>query len=82
MFLTISEVFVQRCVFSKPTDTTESIAYLSVIDNSKKEIEIKKNNIVFDGWMFASSPALNAMEHPVYDLVLIECKKFKTQWNE
>ncbi|ADM10254.1 hypothetical protein PB2503_11034 [Parvularcula bermudensis HTCC2503] len=29
---------------------------------------------VFKGWMFASSPSLNAMEHPVYDVWVIDCK--------
>lgn len=29
---------------------------------------------IFSGWMFASSPALNAMEHPVYDVWVIDCK--------
>lgn len=29
---------------------------------------------IFRGWMFASSPALNALEHPVYDVWVISCK--------
>ncbi len=74
----ILNVMVKRCVFSKPTDTPESIAYITVFDDSKKHIKLKKTNIVFDGWMFASSPSLNAMEHPVYDLILIACKNSKT----
>ena len=28
----------------------------------------------FSGWMFASSPALSAMEHPVYDLWVLDCE--------
>ena len=32
----------------------------------------------FSGWMFANSPGLNSMEHPVYDVWLIECKGFYT----
>tara|TARA_B100000965_G_C19391228_1_gene669044 strand:- start:224 stop:649 length:426 start_codon:yes stop_codon:yes gene_type:complete len=74
----ILEILVKRCVYSKPAEAPESIAYISIIDNSKKQIQLRKTNIVFDGWMFASSPALNAMEHPVYDLVLIDCKNRKT----
>ena len=27
----------------------------------------------FSGWMFASSPALSALEHPVYDLIVLDC---------
>jgi hypothetical protein len=29
---------------------------------------------LFSGWMFASSPALSALEHPVYDVWVIDCK--------
>jgi hypothetical protein len=29
---------------------------------------------IFSGWMFASSPGLNAVEHPVYDVWLTDCK--------
>lgn len=29
---------------------------------------------IFSGWMFASTPALNALEHPVYDVWVIDCK--------
>ena len=28
---------------------------------------------LFSGWMFASSPALSALEHPVYDVWVIDC---------
>ena len=28
---------------------------------------------VFEGWMIASSPALNALEHPVYDIWVLDC---------
>ncbi|MBU3655480.1 MAG: DUF2155 domain-containing protein, partial [Alphaproteobacteria bacterium] len=29
---------------------------------------------LFSGWMFASSPAVSALEHPVYDIVVLDCK--------
>ncbi len=34
-------------------------------------------NMIFSGWMFASSPALSAMQHPVYDIWVIDCKTVK-----
>jgi len=34
-------------------------------------------NMIFSGWMFASSPALNGVEHPVYDVWVIDCKTVK-----
>ena len=42
----------------------------------------KDKESIFEGWIFASSPALNAMEHPVYDVSLISCKKDKTLSNK
>ena len=78
----VLEIFVKRCVLSKPTETPESIAYITIFDNSEKNIKNKQTNIVFNGWMFASSPVLNALEHPVYDLILISCRKSKTFSNK
>ncbi len=78
----ILEIFVKRCVFSKPTETPESMAFITIFDNSEKNTQKKQKNIVFNGWMFASSPALNTLEHPVYDVVLISCKKSKTFLNK
>ncbi|MAQ06998.1 MAG: cellulase-like protein [SAR116 cluster bacterium] len=74
----ILNILIKRCVFSKPTETPEAIAYLSVYENKEKQLNLNKKNYVFEGWMFASSPALNAMEHPVYDLSLISCKKSRS----
>lgn len=34
-------------------------------------------NMIFSGWMFASSPALSALQHPVYDIWVIDCKTVK-----
>ena len=37
---------------------------------------------VFAGWMFASSPALSALEHPVYDVWVVDCKKASSSSSE
>ena len=34
-------------------------------------------DMIFSGWMFASSPALSALQHPVYDVWVIDCKTVK-----
>ena len=73
---------LQKCVFSKPLNEPESIAYIKVLDKSDKYSATKDKLSIFEGWIFASSPALNAMEHPVYDVSLISCKKDKTLSNK
>lgn len=69
----VLDIFVERCVFSKPIYKPESLAYIKISDNSDRFSEV-----TFDGWMFASSPTLNALENPVYDLSILACKKDKT----
>ena len=78
----ILDINLQKCVYSKPLDEPESIAYIKVLDLSDKYSVTKDKLSIFEGWIFASSPALNAMEHPVYDVSLISCKKDKTLSNK
>ena len=78
----ILDIDLQKCVYSLPLDEPESIAYIKVLDKSEKYSVTKENLSIFEGWIFASSPALNAMEHPVYDVSLISCKKDKTLSNK
>ena len=70
----VLDIFVERCVFSKPIFKPESLAYISIKDNSDRLSEVK-----FKGWMFASSPALNALENSVYDISILACKKVDKQ---
>ena len=70
----VLDIFVERCVFSKPIFKPESLAYIKIKDNSDRLSEIK-----FKGWMFASSPALNALEDSVYDISILACKKVDRQ---
>ena len=66
----VLDIFVKRCVFSKPIFKPESLAFIKIKDNSDRLSEVK-----FRGWMFASSPALNALENSVYDVSILGCKK-------
>jgi hypothetical protein len=70
----VLDIFVERCVFSKPIFKPESLAYIRIKDNSDRMSEVK-----FKGWMFASSPALNALEDSVYDISILACKKVDKQ---
>ena len=70
----VLDIFVERCVFSKPLFKPESLAFIKIKDNSDRLSEVK-----FSGWMFASSPALNALENPVYDVSILACKNVDKQ---
>ena len=63
---------VRRCAYHPPEEPPEDAAFLEVMDNGHDGS--KPPRAVFTGWMFASSPAVSAMEHHVYDLTLLSCK--------
>ena len=63
-------ITARTCRTTPPEETPESAAFLEISELKPGE----KDAPVFRGWMFASSPALSAMEHPVYDIWLIGCK--------
>ncbi|MBR1545006.1 MAG: DUF2155 domain-containing protein, partial [Alphaproteobacteria bacterium] len=56
----------------------ENSAFIKVNETNtsyKEELNsVKQGKVVFSGWMFSSSPSLVAMEHPNYDIWLLECK--------
>lgn len=63
------DIYVRVCMTRPPEETPENAAFLQVIEK-KPEGQLK----LFSGWMFSSSPALSAMEHPVYDVWVIKCQ--------
>ena len=65
-------VTVHRCAFRPPELPPEDAAFLEIIDRGHDPSALPKP--VFDGWMFSSSPAVSALEHPVYDITLLSCK--------
>lgn len=61
---------VQTCQKSSPIELPESAAFVQIWENNK---ETQKPEWVYSGWMFASSPALSPVDHPIYDVWLKEC---------
>lgn len=45
------------------------------IKNQEKFDKKAKNERIFFGWMISSSPSISSLEHPVYDIVALKCKK-------
>ncbi len=64
----------RTCQEHPPTLAPESAAFLEIDDQPPDE----SPNRVFTGWMFASSPGLNALEHPVYDVWVLSCSSETT----
>lgn len=60
-----------RVCYSRPvTEEPKTSSFVEIDETTKSG----KSGRVFSGWMFAESPGLNALEHPVYDVWLTGCK--------
>jgi hypothetical protein len=55
-----------ECRYPVDNPFGDAFAYLQVQDR-------KENIALFSGWMLASAPALNAMDHPRYDVWALRC---------
>ncbi len=64
------EVTPRACYSRPPTEQPTTDGFVEV-DELTLQGEIKR---IFSGWMFAASPGLNAVEHPIYDVWLTDCK--------
>lgn len=64
-------ITLEACFESPPEEAPESAAFLVVdaVDPGRPRTR------VFSGWMFASSPSLSALEHPVYDVWVLDCEE-------
>ena len=64
------QVTPRVCYSRPPTETPNTDAFVEV-DEVTLQGEIKR---IFTGWMFAASPGLHAVEHPIYDVWITDCK--------
>ncbi len=67
-------IFIRTCRKTPPEENPESAIFIEIHDQpAAKSAGIPPAN-VFQGWMFASSPALSALDHATYDVWLLDCK--------
>lgn len=78
---------LRACFQAPPEEVPESAAFLRITSTQPVAAEIidaaaaagnarpqqSTDPVLFSGWMYASSPGLNALEHPVYDVWVIRC---------
>lgn len=64
------KVTAKTCRKRPPEYPPESMAFLEVVEQRPEQ----ESYALFKGWMFASSPGLNPLEHPVYDVWVIDCR--------
>lgn len=64
------EIIVRACHRRPPEVPPDSASYLLVTE--RREVT-ETATTIFQGWIFASSPGLSALEHPVYDVIVLDC---------
>jgi len=60
------EIFAEACRVPRDDPAADAYAFLKIRD-------VREETPRFSGWMFASSPALSALDHPRYDLWVVSC---------
>ncbi|MGH7091119.1 MAG: DUF2155 domain-containing protein [Stellaceae bacterium] len=70
-------ITVRACVKRPPEEPPNTAAFLEIdeVRGNGTSVESKE---LFSGWMFASSPAVSAMEDPIYDVNVLDCKSAAT----
>ena len=63
-------ITARYCYSTPPTETPETAAFVQIDDHRPDQ----PGRRVFSGWMYASSPGLHGMQHPLYDVWVITCK--------
>ncbi|MEI8395873.1 MAG: DUF2155 domain-containing protein [Rhodospirillaceae bacterium] len=66
-------ITLRACREAPPIDPPDAAAFMEIQDVKPDE----DPEALFSGWMFASSPALSALEHPVYDVWVTGCRDSK-----
>ena len=66
-------ITVRACVKRPPEEPPETAAFLQIDEILPGGTSVTAKR-VFSGWMFKSSPALSALENPVYDVGVLDCK--------
>ncbi len=70
---------VHKCSKRPPEEPPETVVGMEVFERATDgEGGAGEPRLIFSGWMFASSPALNALEHGVYDVWALNCRISET----
>lgn len=70
-------IVLRACKATPPEETPENYAFVDVADTLQDGQQVN----VFKGWMLSSTPALNAIEHPIYDVWLLKCQNGEVDKN-
>lgn len=61
------DISLTECRYPEGDDKADAFAYLTISD-------VRAEEVAFEGWMFGSSPALSSLDHPRYDVWVLNCR--------
>ena len=67
-------ITARACVKKPPEEEPNTAAFLVIDEVRPGDANGVEAKHVFSGWMFASSPAISALEDPIYDINVLDCK--------
>ena len=67
-------ITVRACVKKPPEEEPNTAAFLIIDEVRPSDARGVESKRIFSGWMFASSPAISAIEDPIYDINVLDCK--------
>ena len=67
-------ITARACVKKPPEEPPNTAAFLQIDEARPQGDAATDVQHLFSGWMFAQSPALSSLEHPVYDVTVLDCK--------
>lgn len=66
---------VKTCQKTPPSDIPETQAFIQIWEQESSTPSEEENSAwLFSGWMFTNAPALSALDHPIYDIWLLDCR--------
>jgi hypothetical protein len=71
-------ITVRACIKKPPEEEPNTAAFLIIDEVRPGDANGVESKRVFSGWMFASSPAISALEDPIYDINVLDCKDATT----
>lgn len=63
-------ILVSACHARPADEVPDAAAWMEITDSRRREAD----KLAFRGWLFANTPAANMLEHPVYDLRVLDCR--------
>ena len=67
-------ITARSCVKKPPEEPPDTAAFLEIDEARPAGVQSAAVQHLFSGWMFAESPSLSTLEHPVYDVTVLDCK--------